>query len=335
MTHQTRLSVSLVALCLLSIPTFVRAQPLDLMNLRSEYLPPTVLQGDRPGGAAPWSNADDVQVSTYVASLKVPLSLGDGTVLAPGFGYRLDKLSFSHESPNERELNLYAFEVSVTLIHLISPDWMLLFQAAPSLAGDLHRVESRALRMQGLGLVSYQLSDGLVLGGGAAAMFEFGSLLPLPVLYAHWEPIDGIAVDVFFPLEVEAKLSLGDRFEVGVRADVDGYAYAMSDPAIRSAAPCSADVDDPTTPEDEAQAGRDDCIDHVAYSVATAGASFGARIVDTLWLDLYVGHTFYRRLEQMNADNERVAGGLQTLPDAFFGRVGLTWRLPDDSGEDA
>jgi hypothetical protein len=36
----------------------------------------------------------------------------------------------------------------------------------------------------------------------------------------------------------------------------------------------------------------------------------------------------------MNADNERVAGGMQTLPDVFFARVGLTWRLPDGSGDD-
>ena len=239
------------------------------------------------------------------------------------------------ESPAERELNLHALEVSLTLMHLLSPDWMVLLQATPAIAGDLHDVERRALRMQGLGLVSYQLSDELVLGGGAAAMFEFGSLLPLPVLYARWEPTRAITVDVFLPVQAEAKMTLADRFEIGLRADVDGNSYAISDKAIRGAWPCKAEPDDPATPGDETQVRGDDCIDHVGYSVATAGALFGVRAFDSVWLDLYVGHTFHRRFEQMNADNDRVAGGLQTLPDAFFARVGLTWRLPDGGDEDS
>lgn len=329
MEHQTRLSALLIILGQLLAPALASAQPLDLLNLRSEYLPPTTLQGDRPSGRTPWSDADDVQVSTYSASLKLPLSLSDQTVLAPGIGYRLDKLSFSHESPAERELNLHALEGSLTLIQLLSQDWMLLLQATYALAGDLREVDGRALRMQGLGLVSYQFSDALILGGGAAAMFEFGSLLPLPVLYARWEPTDAITVDLFLPVQAEAKVTLGDRFEVGLRADVDGYSYAISNSAIRDAWPCKAEVNDPTTPEDEALARQSDCIDHIGYSVATAGVSFGVRIIDTAWLTLYVGHTFYRRFEQMNTNNQRVAGGRQTLPDTFFARLGLTWRLPD------
>lgn len=335
MKHQTRLWGLLTSLGLLSAPALASAQPLDLLELRSEYLPPTALEGDRPTGSTPWSDADEVQVSTYAASLNVPLALGDSTVLAPGFGYRLDKLSFAHESPAERELDLHAFEVPLTLIHLLSNDWMLLFQATPGIAGDLAAVESRALRMQGLGLVSYQLSDQLVLGGGAAAMFEFGSLLPLPVLYAHWEPTAEITVDAFLPVQAEAKLALGDRFEIGLRADVDGNSYAISDSAIRGAWPCVAEADDTGTPENEAQAAPKQCIDHVGYSVATAGASFGVRTYDSLWLSLYAGRTAFRRFEQMNADNDPVAGGLQTLPNVFFARVGLTWRLPDGSDENS
>ncbi len=335
MRHATRLSALLTGLGLLSGPSLASAQPLDLLNLRSEYLPPTPLEGERPSGAAPWSDAHDVQVSTYSAAFKLPVPLGEHTVLAPGLGYRLDKLSFSHESPLQRELSLQTFEASLTLIHLVSSDWMLLVQAAPAVAGDSFSVESRALRMQGLGLASYQFSDELILGGGAAAMFEFGSLLPLPLLYTRWEPTDSITFDLFLPLQAEATLALGDRFEVGLRADVDGYSYAISDSSIRDAWPCQAEADDPATPEDERQAQRDDCVDHIAYSVATAGASFGVRLVDTAWLTLYVGHTFHRRFEQMNADNGRVAGGMQTLPDTFFGRVGLTWRLPDGGDEDS
>ncbi len=333
MQHRSRPAGLFASLALLSAPAIASAQPLDLLELRSEYLPPTAIEGDRPAGGTPWSDAEDVQVSTYAASLNVPLTLGDSTVLAPGLGYRLDKLSFSHESKAERELDLHALEIPVTLIHLLSQDWMLLFQAKPGLAGDLEAVESRALRMQGLGLASHQLSENLVLGGGGAAMFEFGSLLPVPVLYSRWEPTEQLAVEALLPVQAEATLTLGDRFELGIRADVEGNSYAISDSAIRDSWPCKAGADDPTTPEDGAQPDRTQCIDHVGYSVATAGASFGVRAFDSLWFTVYAGHTFFRRFEQMNEDNDRVAGGIQTLPDVFFARVGLTWRLPDGSDE--
>jgi hypothetical protein len=335
MRHRPRLSALLASLTLLSAPAVAGAQPFTLVELRSEYLPATTLDGERPQGGTPWSDASDVQVSTYGASLNLPVPLSDSTVLSPGVGYRLDRLSFSDESPAEQTLNLHSLEVPLTLIHQPSSDWMVLLQAKPGLASDLDRVESRALRMQGLGLLSYQLSDALVLGGGGAAMFEFGSFLPLPVLYAHWEPTDKFTVEALLPSQVEARLGLGDRFEVGLRAEVDGNAYSISNSAFRGAWPCQAASDDPSTPQNEAQANSSQCIDHVSYSVATAGASFGVRTFDSVWLTLFAGHTFFRRFEQMNADNERVAGGMQTLPDVFFARVGLTWRLPDGGHDDS
>ncbi len=318
-------------LVLLFAPALASAQTFDLLELRSEYLPPTALDGARPAGRTPWSSADDVQLSTYAAAVNVPLPLGDSTLLVPGVGYRLDSLSFSHESPAERELGLHAFEVPVTLVLLLSSDWMLLFQVSPALASDLDDVDDRALRMGGLALASHAFSDRFTLGAGGAAMLEFGSLLPVPVLYLKWEPAARVSVDAVLPVLMDAKLTLGDRFELGVRADVEGNSYAISDSSVRGAWPCVAETDDPTTTDDEAQPDRAQCIDHVGYSVATAGAAFGVRIVESFWLTLYVGHTFFRRFEQMNDDNERVEGGMQTLPDVFFARVGLTWRMPEDS----
>ncbi len=330
MRHLSCLAGLLAGLVPFSLPAVAIAQPLNIAELRSEYLPPTKLAGERPVGTTPWSDAEDVQVSTYGASLTVPLSLGESTVFAPGFGYRLDKLSFSHESPAERELDLHALELPLTLIHLLSSDWMLLLQAKPGIASDLEAVEGRALRTQGMALASYQFSEQLVLGGGGAATFEYGSFLPLPVLYVNWQPTASISVDALLPVQAEAKWRASDRIELGLRADVDGSSYSIGDSAIRDVWPCAAQSDDLSTPDDEAQPSSAQCIDHIGYSVATAGASVGVRTVDSVWLSVYAGHTLFRRFEQMNADNERVAGGTQTLPDVFFARVDLTWRLPDD-----
>lgn len=321
----------------LSLPCGVaNAQPLDLANLRSEYLPPTSLGSSPPASDMPWADASDVQVSTYSASLNLPIPLGDSTVFAPGFSYRLDSLSFSHESPAERELGLHALEVPLTLIHLLSEDWMVLAQASWAIAGDLHEFESRALRASSLVLVSRQFSHRFVLGVGGAAMYEFGSLLPVPVVYTRWEPVAGVTVDAFLPVQLEAKVALGSRFEVGAFGDVEGNSYSISDPRVRRTWPCVGATNDPATVADESRRDGAECIDHVGYSVATAGPTFGVRLVDSLWLTLYAGHTFFRRFEQMNKEDARVAGGTQTLPDVFFARVGLTWRLPDgDEAADA
>ncbi len=62
MRHPSRLAGLLVGLVPFSFPAVAIAQPLNIAELRSEYLPPTTLAGERPMGTTPWSDAEDVQV---------------------------------------------------------------------------------------------------------------------------------------------------------------------------------------------------------------------------------------------------------------------------------
>jgi hypothetical protein len=95
--------------------------------------------------------------------------------------------------------------------------------------------------------------------------------------------------------------------------------------------PCAANAtDDPATSADEHVPQRAECFDHVAYSVATAGVAVSIRTFASVWLSVYGGHSFFRRFELMNDNDDRINGSAQDLANAFFIRAGLAWRIPRD-----
>ena len=125
------------------------------------------------------------------------------------------------------------------------------------------------------------------------------------------------------------RVLIQDRVEIGARAEVAGNAYAVRDSRIRSAWPCAAGIDDQVANEPvEIPAEPAECFDHMAYSVASAGAVVGVRLFSSVWLNAFVGHSFYRRFEQMNEFDERITGGVQDLPNTLLIRAGLTFRIP-------
>jgi hypothetical protein len=103
----------------------------------------------------------------------------------------------------------------------------------------------------------------------------------------------------------------------------------VRDARVTGAWPCAVrPADDPATEPDERVARPELCVDHVAYSVATAGVTVGVRAFSSVWLTAQAGHSLFRRFEPMNDDDEGVPGGGQSLPDTFFFRAGVTWRIP-------
>jgi hypothetical protein len=222
-------------------------------------------------------------------------------------------------------------DLALLYVQLLPKDWSLSLRVAPGLAGDFRGFDSGLWRISALALATHAFSDRFVLGGGALASFSFGTLLPLPAVYVDWKPFDRAQLEAFVPAFINVKYTLGNRVEIGLRADLSGNSYAIRDQRIAGAWPCAARAtDDPATPQDETRAEPAQCFDHVAYSVATAGPLLGVRLFESLWLTAHGGHSFFRRFEQLNEEDDRIVGGLQSLPNSFFVRTGLTWRLPRD-----
>ena len=215
-------------------------------------------------------------------------------------------------------------------VRLLPNDWSLSLRVAPGVAGDFQGFDAGLLRVSALALGTHAFSDQFVLGGGAIATYGFGSFLPLPAVYLEWKPFPRFQLETFLPAFLSAKYTLGDRVELGLRIDVAGNSYAIRNGRIANVWPCAAGIDNPTTPANEARAEPAQCFDHVAYSVAVAGAVVGVRLFESVWWTASAGHSFFRRFEQLNEDDDRIPGGVQDLPNVFFFRSGFTWRIPRD-----
>ncbi|WP_437677642.1 DUF6268 family outer membrane beta-barrel protein [Sorangium sp. So ce131] len=293
----------------------------DLVDLSAQYMPGAALEDPRPTRA---------QVTSYEVSVNAPLPLGDKTFLIPGATYHVEAVSYAGALPGFDELRAFhSVDVPVLFVQLLPRDWSLSLRVAPGLAGDFERVDGGLVRVSAVALATHVLSEQLVVGGGALASYSFGSFLPLPAAYVDWTPTPHFRLEAFLPGFAAAKLTFSDRVEIGLRADVAGNAYAVRDARVTGAWPCAAQpADDPATEQDERSALPERCVDHIAYSVATAGVTLGVRTFGSVWLTAHAGHSLLRRFEPMNVDDDGIPGGGQNIPNVFFFRAGVTWRLP-------
>ncbi|WP_437568257.1 DUF6268 family outer membrane beta-barrel protein [Sorangium sp. So ce542] len=313
--------LALAALLWVLAPGTAWAQLPDLVDLSAQYMPGAALEDPRPTRA---------QVTSYEASVNVPLPLGEKTFLIPGAVYHVEAISYADALPGFDQLRAFhSVDVSVLFVQLLPRDWSLSLRVAPGLAGDFEGFDGGLARVSALGLVTHTLSEQLVLGGGALASFSFGTFLPLPAAYVDWTPTPYFRLEAFLPGFATAKLLFSDRVELGLRADLAGNAYAVRDPRVAGAWPCAAQpADDPATEPDERVARPERCVDHIAYSVATAGVTLGVRAFGTVWLTAQAGHSLFRRFEPMNADDDGIPGEGQSIPNVLFFRAGATWRIP-------
>lgn len=312
-----------VALCAL-VSSPAAAQFPDLVDMSVHYMPKAPLAEPQPV---------ETQLTSYEGSVFIPLPLGPKTFLIPGLAYHADAVSFANAPTSFIELRAFhSVELPLLFVQLLPHDWALAIRVAPGIAGDFAAFDGGLFRMSAVALGTHSFSDELVFGGGAMLSYSFGSLLPLPALYLEWKPLAGLQFETFLPAFVAAKYTIGERVELGVRADIAGNSYGVRDRRVTGTWPCTArSADDPLTSADETVAQPSECLDHVAYSGAFVGVTAGVRLFETVWLTAFAGHSVFRRYQQMNDDDEPVSGGVQSLPNDFFVRVGLTWRLPRGS----
>lgn len=324
----TRLALTwlLAALAWLAWPRSAVGQVPDLAEVSVGYLPPAKLADQAPAAA---------QVTSYDVAVNAPIPLGKTRFFIPGATYHADSASFTDSPPGFVELRrFHAVDVALLGVQLLPGDWSVSVRVAPGLAGDFHDIDGRSFRLNGMAMASHAFSSRFVLGGGALVSYQHGGVLPLPAVYAEWRPLPELQIEAFVPAFAQARWTLFDRLQLGVRSELSGNSYAIGDERISGRWPCRGGVDQPGTPLDESQARPADCLDHVTYVVAGAGATASVRLVSSVWLHAFGGHTFFRQLQRNNADRDALPGGDEELPNVPFFRLGLTWRLPSPGDED-
>ena len=301
------------------------AQLPDLAWMSGQYVPSTQLPESEAG----------VQVSSYEVGFNAPIPLGEKTFLIPGLTYHIESVSFDGDTSGIQQLRAFhSVELPVMLVRLLPRDWALALRASATLAGDFTEVDERMVLVTGVAMATKVFSERVVFGFGAIVNYSFGTLLPLPALYLEWRPTSYFVLETILPTSLSARFVLGDqRVELGARAEFQGSSYAVRDERVRSIWPCSGGVDDPNSDADESVPDSSRCLDHVAYSVGNVGVSAGVRLVSSLWLSVFAGHSVYRRYERQNREDE----GLEddgTLPLAPVVRADLVFRIPTPAPEE-
>lgn len=301
---------ALVPLCItlaLSLSAEANAQFPDLLELSGQYLPSVEL--DDPVGV-------EAQVASYDASINVPIILSDTRFLIPGLAYHVDSVSFPNAPSEFIELRAFhSVDVALLYVQLLPKDWALSLRLAPGLAGDFAAVDVDMFHVSALAMATRGFSDKLVFGFGALASYSFGEFLPLPSIYLDWQPQEWLRFETFLPAFAHLDFIIGDRVEVGPRLDVAGNEYAVREARIQNSPACAGE-------------SRDQCLDHLAYSIATAGVQVGGRLTGSLWLTVFSGRTVFRRFEMQNARGRLLDGGVEDLPPSWFIRTSLTFRIP-------
>lgn len=295
-----------------------RAQLPDLFEVSATYLPDVAIE-------VPGASGVRAQVSSYTATLNLPVVLGDTSFFIPGLSYRADAVSYVDTPAGFEDLRAFhALDLSLMLVQLLPADWSFAVRLAPGLAGDLASVDAEALRMSGAAFAIHAFNPELQLGGGVIASYGFGAFLVLPALYlAVGADDDLLRFEMMLPAFAKAWVQPVRGFEAGVRAEVSGSSYAVRDPRIARRWPCVAE---PGADGRSAEPAR--CFDNLAYSVVHVSVFLAVELWDSFWLDASAMRTVYRRFEPKNAEGETLEDGGQTLPDAFGVRVGVTFRLP-------
>jgi hypothetical protein len=302
-------------------PAPVEAQLPPLAETSAQYLPSSAVPG---GGGL------KAQVASYDASLNAPFQLGKSSFLIPGAQYHVDSVSYRNQPALFTELNaLHSIDLPLLFVQLLSEQWSLSARVWPGLASDFGELDGSALRVGGLVMLAWSPHARLTLGGGPIASYAFGQLLPLPLIYADWKPRPWFRVEASLPAFASLLFTPSDRWELGLQADVSGNEFLVRKRQVRTQYPCRANaVDDPATLANEARADPAQCLDHIAYSVIAGGAVARFRLVSSLWVSGFLGHTLFRRYDLKNAAGSATPDGQVDLPNELALRVGLVFRIP-------
>lgn len=296
------LAVLAAVVALTAAPALAAAQMPSLVELSAQYVPPSDLARTTPS---------HVEILSYQVALHVPIRLSSATFLIPGFAYRVDDTAYA-EGGARAHLVLHAPELSLMAVRLLSREWSVMARGAASFAGSYDSVDARALQYNATALVTRSWGRALSLGAGALVQRGFDQLDVYPAISLRWQPRDDVFVDVFVPAFASVRYVARDRVEIGARFELAGQNYAVPTES------CAA----------RGGAMATSCIDHVRYTVASAGLIAGVRLTSTIWLSAFAGVGVYRKTDEQNRSGDTVMDGSETLSPSAFVRTNLAWRIP-------
>jgi hypothetical protein len=240
----------------------LRAQGVQVFELEYELCPASAFQ-DADG-------SERVRLEGFEATLSLPV------VLSKDKAYLLNKLKYERLHVRYQDLDPGAAPDRINLVHGLKyegtfsaelrPRWWVSTVASLELASDFKDVSAGDLQLQGAAVLTKNLREDLVLGGGLGLINSSGEAQLVPVLYLR-HATQRLRTELIFPEAATFHWSAGRTLRLGLEARYSGNRYRLD-----------RDL--------EARA-----------SVITAGPSMQWRFMPALSLSLKAGATLLRRFD--------------------------------------
>ncbi len=239
---------------------------------------------------------DEVEIHEGKVGVLVPLTTRkeDGVGFAVGGQFQVDV--WSPDTSRIENLELYKVKVPVIVDFDVMQDLSMAVGATPGIHSDFEEVDSDDWRVDGTALLSWVVSDELVVLAGAGIGEEFGDVEGYPMGGVRWTTNDAWLIDLFFP-RPRVQWALSDGFHLYAFGEPSGGEWNVGDR--------DAQVD----------------IQQKGYR-AGVGMEFGLGESNTTWLYLAAGVEGNREL-QLAVNEEDVFDDEVDLDDQAFVRGGI------------
>ncbi|MEM7447071.1 MAG: DUF6268 family outer membrane beta-barrel protein [Myxococcota bacterium] len=249
---------------------------------------------------------DGVSLSTleFRGAFTLPIVLQkSGTILIAGANYSWLSPSTSGVDGAAEPDNFQEVGVTVGAVIPFGPRWSLRAMFAPSLASNFEEASTDAWNFRSVAAASVLLSEKTTFSFGLVGSYQFGSLLPLPIVSIDWRPTASTSLVTGFPEGVQVRQFLGDRFLVGARLGLEGSQYFIG-----------------------GSGDEEGFVDHLQTTQLEAGPVVGLRIASALWLEAFGGYTLYRNLNIFDGGNDSFLDA--QLDNSFVFQGSLVIRPP-------
>lgn len=230
---------------------------------------------------APPIGAEEVDIATLSlrASALVPLPLGEeGTIVLVGAHYGLLAPQVDGGAGDTAE----AHEIGISggILVPLNEQWRLMGIVAPSIASDFRELSGDAINVRGSLSATVDLNEALRFGFGLLLSYEFGRLLPLPLLSMRWQPNPETTLAIEVPRGIQFSYFPWERIELGASLRLQGGRYEVS-------------PNDPLSP-----------ANNLRVTTLDIGPRAAVRLAGPIWLELYGGVTLFRNFELFESSGD-------------------------------
>jgi hypothetical protein len=205
----------------------VNAQNIDIVKVKYGFLPAAKFKTP----PVPALSDVETQISQFNLAVNYPVVLSEErTFLINSVSFEMLSFTFNNVPAQFTYLGpdkLYMISYSLGFLHKFNKQWGVNLLVKPVLASDLNNIDGDHIKIQGAGVVNYNLNENTQIGLGAAYNSDFGEPQLLPVVRLKYDNHKGFIINTTIPKSIEIIYSFSDHFDAGITGDVSGNQFRI------------------------------------------------------------------------------------------------------------